>query len=346
MKAMSSMERVLTSLQHKEPDRVPLLLSLTMHGAKMQGVSIQKYFSSPQLMAEAQVRMWKKYESDFLNSFTYSSAEVEAFGGSTIFYEDGPPNSGEPVIQALEDIESLEPPDVQTVKSLMVTIEATRRMKAAVGEEVPILGVTISPFSLPVMQMGFENYFDLLYSDMEHFRSLMKVNTEFQLQYANMLVEAGATAIVYFDPLSSTTIIPRAKFLETGFNIARDAVKRMHGPIVAHFASGRILPIVDKIIEAGFIGVSASVDEDLKILKKLAGGKLTLIGNLNGMEMPNWTAEQIDQNVRSAISDGARGGGFVLCDNHGEIPYQVSDETIQGIADASRKYGKYPLKRT
>jgi uroporphyrinogen decarboxylase len=342
--AMSSMERVLTCLQHKEPDRVPLLLALTMHGAKLQGVSIEKYYSDANLISDAQLRLGKKYGIDFLNSFTYASAEAEAFGSGTIFYEDGPPNSGEPAIQALEDIESLETPDVYDVPSMMVSIEATRKMKEAVGQEIPILGVTMSPFSLPVMQMGFENYFDLIYTERKHFEMLMKVNHEFQLQYANMLLEAGATAIVYFDPLSSTTIIPRDKYIETGFKIAKASVKGTKGPVMAHFASGRIMPIIDKIVESGFLGVSASVDEDLKMLKRLAGQRLTLIGNLNGVEIPHWTWEEVDRNVSKAIQEGAPGGGFVLCDNHGEIPFSVSDDTLQHIADAARKYGQYPIR--
>ena len=42
---MTPMERVLTTLSHKEPDRVPLFLLLTMHGANELGLSIKEYFS-------------------------------------------------------------------------------------------------------------------------------------------------------------------------------------------------------------------------------------------------------------------------------------------------------------
>lgn len=35
---MTSLQRVLTTLGHKEPDRVPLFLLLTMHGAKELGL--------------------------------------------------------------------------------------------------------------------------------------------------------------------------------------------------------------------------------------------------------------------------------------------------------------------
>ncbi len=46
MSEITSMERVLKSLSFQEPDRVPLFLLLTMHGAKELGMTIREYFSS------------------------------------------------------------------------------------------------------------------------------------------------------------------------------------------------------------------------------------------------------------------------------------------------------------
>jgi len=45
MANMTSLQRVLTTLEHKEPDRVPFFLLATMHGAKELGLSIKEYFS-------------------------------------------------------------------------------------------------------------------------------------------------------------------------------------------------------------------------------------------------------------------------------------------------------------
>ena len=38
---MNSMERTLTTLGHREPDRVPLFLLANMHGAKELGLSLR-----------------------------------------------------------------------------------------------------------------------------------------------------------------------------------------------------------------------------------------------------------------------------------------------------------------
>ena len=84
-------------------------------------------------------------------------------------------------------------------------------LKEKIGDEAPIIGVVMSPFSLPVMQMGFDNYFDLIYESPELFKHLMEINEKFCVEWANAQLEAGATAICYFNPLASSTIISREK---------------------------------------------------------------------------------------------------------------------------------------
>ncbi|HWQ07878.1 MAG TPA: uroporphyrinogen decarboxylase family protein, partial [Holophaga sp.] len=97
--AMTSTERVGRALRFQEPDRVPFVLPLTLHGAREAGIPIRDYLRNPRAMAEAQVRMRVRYGHDCFLGFTYSSAELEAFGGETVFFEDGPPNGGAPVIR-------------------------------------------------------------------------------------------------------------------------------------------------------------------------------------------------------------------------------------------------------
>ena len=48
MEKSNSLQRVLTTLGHKEPDKVPLFLLVSMHGAKELGMSIEEYFSKPE----------------------------------------------------------------------------------------------------------------------------------------------------------------------------------------------------------------------------------------------------------------------------------------------------------
>ncbi len=340
---MTSLQRVLTALNHQEPDQVPLFLLLTMHGAKELGMSIKEYFSKAENVAEGQLRMREKYHHDSINALFYASIEIEAWGGEVIFYDDGPANSGRPFIRKAEDIKRLDRPKVEESPCLIKVLKAVRMLKAEVGDDAPVIGLVISPFSLPIMQMGFDRYIELIYEQPELFDQLMKINEEFCVEWANAQVEAGATAICYFDPASSTTIIPRDMYLKTGFKIASRTISRIKGPTATHMASGRCLPIVNDIAQTGTAIIGTSILEDLAQMKSACRGKLTILGNLNGIEMRRWTPKQAEKAVKEAIAKAGAGGGFILSDNHGEIPWQVPDEVLVAISEAVRKWGRYPL---
>lgn len=340
---MTSLQRVLTTLGHQEPDRVPLFLLVTMHGAKELGVSIKDYFSKAKNVVEGQLRLRAKYRHDCIYNFYYAPLEVEAWGGEVIYCDEGPPNSGEPFIRHFQDIKNLEPPQVEKTPCLQRVLKSARMLKEKMGDDIPIIGVVMSPFSLPVMQMGFDKYIELMYEWPDLFDHLMKINEEFCVQWANVQLKAGSTAICYFDPVSSTTISTKEMYRKTGFKVAKRTIARIKGPTATHMASGRCLPIIGDIAQTGTAIIGVSTEENLEELKAACQNKLSILGNLNGIEMRRWSSKQAEERVKKAISQAAIGGGFILSDNHGEIPWQVPDEVLMAISKSVRKWGQYPL---
>lgn len=340
---MNSLERVLTTLNHREPDRVPLFLLFTMHGAKETGLSIEDYFSRGEHVARGQLKLLEKYQHDCLYNFYYAPLEVEAMGGQVIYTDNGPPNTGMPVIRNAKDIEKFVVPDVASCACLEKVLTSARLLKAAVKDDVPIVGVVMSPFSLPVMQMGFDRYIELIYESPDLFWRLMEINEKFCADWANAQLAAGTTAICYFDPVSSPTIIPRELYLKTGFEVARRTIARINGPTATHLASGRTLAIAEDMAATGTAIMGVSSLESLAGIKSVCRKRLTLLGNLNGIEMRRWTPQQAEDAVKEAIAAAGPGGGFILSDNHGEIPFQVPDAVLQAISRAVRRWGKYPL---
>lgn len=343
---MTSLQRVLTALGHSEPDRVPFFLLVTMHGARELGLSIRDYFSRAENVADGQLRMREKYRHDCLYTFFYAPIEVEAWGAEVLFSEDGPPNSGEPLIKNYSAIEKLVPPVVEDSRILRKVLSATEQLKARTGGDVPIIGVVMSPFSLPVMQMGFDHYLNLIHEEPAILEKLMRVNEEFCVSWANSQIRAGATAICYFDPVSSSTIIPRELYRQTGFPVAQRTMARIEAPLAIHFASGRCLPILKDVAATGPAVAGVSSEEDLGELKSAAGGKLSLLGNLNGIAMRHWSRSEAETAVKDAIAKAGPGGGFILSDNHGEIPWQVPEEVLSAISEAVHRWGRYPLRWT
>ncbi len=337
------LQRVVTALSHQEPDRVPFFLLLTTHGARHLGLSIRDYFARPENVAEGQFRMRETYRHDCFYAFHYAAVEVEAFGGEVIYFDDGPPNAGRPILTDPEGVSRLEPPRIEDAACLRKVLSAIEMLKGRAGDSVPIIGVVMSPFSVPVMQMGFEPYLGLLLERRELFEHLMRVNEEFCVRWANAQLDAGAAAICYFDPVSSPTIVPRELYLETGFAVAKRTLARIKGPTVTHLASGRCLPIVDDLAGTGTAGIGVSVSEDLAEVKRACNCRLSVVGNLNGIEMRHWTPAQAEAIVKESLAKAGPGGGFILSDNHGEIPWQVPEQVLLSISEAVHRWGRYPL---
>ena len=345
MRSMTSIERVLSALSFEEPDRVPLFLLVSLHGARELGLSIERYFADPKNVARGQLAMQRRYGHDCLYAFFYGAIEYEAFGGEAVFVDDGPPNSGAPLLRSFEAIRALSPPRVADVPGLTRVLDAIAQMKSEVGDTVPIIGVVMSPFSLPVMQLGFSQYFELLHEARPELDVLMRVNEAFCVEWANAQLAAGATAICYFDPVSSPSMIPVELSRETGFPVATRTIARIQGPVATHFASGLALPVVDDLVASGAKIVGVSAHEDLAALKAASHGRLALLGNLNGIEMRSWDASDAIRNVRAVIDAAGAGGGLLLSDNHGEIPWQVPEEVLEAVSEAVREHGRYPLDR-
>jgi len=340
---MTSMQRVLTTLSHQEPDRVPFFLSLTISGARELGISIKEYFSNPHNVVEGQLRMREKFGHDCLMSFMYSAAEIEAWGGSVTFRDDGPPSADGPLVEHPEQILGLHIPRIEDSPSLRKVLDTIGLLKTSTRDDVPIVAGVVSPFSLPIVQLGFEHYIEILYQRPELFEHLMRLNEEFCVAWANAQFDAGATALGYANPVSSPTIIPPELYHRIGLPVDKHTIARIKGGLAMNLASARVLPVLDDLTQTGVVGIVASVTEDLAEMKARCHGKLTVMGNLNGIEMRHWNTMQTEVAVKEAISKAGPGGGFILSDNHGEIPWQVSDEVLMTVSESVHRWGQYPL---
>ena len=343
MRELTPAERVGTSLRGEEPDRVPWFLLVTLHGARELGLSIQEYFSEGRNVVEGQLRMRARYRHDCLYGFFYAAVETEAWGVPVIYREDGPPNSGEPLVRRVEDILRLERPRIAEQPCLQKVLAALEGLKARSRGEVPVIGVVMSPFSLPVMQLGFERYLDVLHDRRDLLAHLMALNEDFCVEWANAQLAAGADALAYFDPVASPSLVPRELYLATGFETDRRTLSRIRGPAAFHLASARGLDLVDDVARTQAALVTASALEDLGAVKAACGGRLAVLGNLNALEMRRWTPEMVEARVRDAVAKAGPGGRFILGDNHGEIPWQVPESVLEAMAAAVERHGRYPI---
>lgn len=340
--SMTSAERVLATLAGAPTDRVPLFLPLTMHGAVEVGLPLDEYFTSAAAVAEGQLRLRQKYQDDIVYPFFYGAIELEAFGGEVEFYQDGPPNAVGPLLADPHEIMELQAPRVVDSPPLRRVLDTLSLLAAELAGEALIVGVVMSPYSMPVMQLGFAEYLQLLYEQPDLAARLHAVNEAFAVEWANAQLAAGANAIGYFDPLASPTVLPTAMFTATGLPMMARAMAAINGPCAALLASGITTPVIDDLVASSAVILGASSDEDLTAVKRLADGRATVMGNLNGIEMRRWSPQEAAAAATSALIQGAPGGRFILSDTHGEIPIQVPEDVLLAITAAVAEFDPDP----
>lgn len=339
---MNSFQRVITTLSHEEPDMVPVFPFLTLHGSKELGLTIKEYFSDYKNIVEGQKRLYNKFKSDCILGFTYAGKEVEAFGGDVVFFEDGPPNAGEPVIKGLRDIETLQIPAINDCRALQMPLMILKTLSETYKGRVPIIGGVISPLSLPVMLMGFERWLETMFEDPSAAYAFTLKLKDFTIDWANAQFYAGADAIGYFNPFASSEILTREMFLK--FDMSREIVRYIKGPVIFGAVGAAVTSNLDLLSDTGFVGIMVSCRDNIdEIKKRLSSKRVSVVGNLNNVSMIEWTPETMENEVKQCIKQGGKGGGYIVSDQHGEIPYQLSDEVIHSMVESARKWGKYPL---
>lgn len=337
---MNSYERVMTTLSHRETDRVPVFLFLTVHGAKELSLELKEYFSKAEYIVEGQLRMVKRYGHDCVYPFFYGAKEFEAFGGDVVFYRDGPPNTGKPLIQDNNDIDMLKVPRSEESLVLREPLKAIELLAGKVKGQIPIISAVIAPFSLPAMLMGFERWLNLLLFGEEELREkLLRLTRDFCVSWANAQLDAGADAIGFFDPLATSDMLTREQFLRFDFELARETISKIKGPVAYAGAGGRFQHIIDLLPKTGAAAVVISSKDDLGSVKRNVGEKINIFGNLNNIEMVDWTPEKAEEEVKRCIEQGAKGGGYIVADQHGELPYYVEDRVLKRIVDAVGRFG-------
>jgi uroporphyrinogen decarboxylase len=79
-------------------------------------------------------------------------------------------------------------------------------------------------------------------------------------------------------------------------------------------------------------------------LKKRFGDRLTFWGCVDTQHvLPDGTVHDVEDEVKLHFRDMAPGGGFVLAAVHNIQP-DVQPENIVAMAEAARRYGKYPIQ--
>jgi uroporphyrinogen decarboxylase len=344
VKAPTSMERLVAAANGKILDHIPVFCNLLDQGAREMGMSIEDYFSNGENVAEAQLRMLKKFGHDNVWSLFYVGKEAELFGCEKIkFATDGPPNVEDYIIKSYDDIANLKvPDDISTHPAFAETAKCLAILKHEVGGKVPICAYLTASMSLPALLMSMEKWIELLMIGDPAVRDvLLEKCSEFFSKEIEAYRKAGADILVYADPYGSTDIIPMRLFKELSLKwIKRDLEPGGLNGVVYYVGGARLNSVADEVIrEVGISTFYPGPMENIVDSMNIINDRALCAGVINDIKLLDWTPDEVRAEVKRIVQGGLSVGNKLFFGTV-VMPYGIPDENIKAMIEAAKEYGR------
>jgi uroporphyrinogen decarboxylase len=379
---MNHKERVLTALNHEEPDQVPIDL-----GGRQTTFMVEAYeqFKSHlgiyDLPTQMMSHKWQTtyVDEQVLNRFSIdcrhvrpamrSEPELTETDDTKITFVDewgvkrivdaGYASIIEYPLQTatLEDLEAYEWPnpaeifDYSSIRSQALQLHSEGQY-GIVGN----MGSPGNIFEQSWYLRGMPEFFMDLVDNKEFAHALMSKITETRKQNAKQFLgEVGEYLDVF--QLADDLAMQNGPYMSP--DLYREMikpyqielfqfVKSLTSAKLYYHSCGSITRLLDDLMEVGvdiLNPVQVTADGmDTDQLKQRFGKSLSFWGAIDTTDLlPNGTADDVRKGVRKIIHDLAPGGGFVLASVHNLQP-DIPPENILAMFEEASQFGKYPIQ--
>lgn len=323
--------------------RIPVFCNLLDHGARELKMHAKDYFSNGEYVAEAQLRMLKRYGQDNVWSLHYVGKEAELLGCRDIlFADDGVPNVADFVIKSLDDIAKFEvPADITEVPAWQSIADCMRILHSEVGATHPLCAYITASTTLPSILMGMDKWMELFLLGPYDLRDelLCKCSDFFQ-QHIRALRAAGANVLVYSTPFGSPYFVGKDVIRKTVLPwMKRDLQHGGVADVVYYCGMAPFNDVIDLVfdelnIKTHYISPLA----DLAEAKRLINTRGLTCGVIDDIKMIHWTEQQTRAEVKRIIDIGKQGGHFLF--GNGVMPLAVPEANIRTMVDSAIEYGR------
>ena len=364
---MNGCERILTTLSHQEPDRVPLYI----HGINERPIILiarefmeglpppDKTFydmtdGEKITILDALFAVHEKHDIDGFTALEFGHEkrigpeEVEDAWG--VVYQLNPfglPVAKHHPVREKSDLNGFTPPVPQRENLLLLSAARDR-----FGAKKAIFWMMRGTFVLSWRLAGMENLMLKMFDDPEFVHGLAQMTFEYNVQLLDLLVEAGLDVLIIEDDIADKNfpLISPDQFKAFINPYNRRLVELGHekGLKVIRHSDGNLWPLLDTLLDSGYDGLNPLEPQagmDLGRLKAYCGDRLCLLGNIDCIDLlPNGTVGQVETAVQKAIDDAGHGGGLIICSSNSLHPGVNPDNCI-AMFNATKTYGRYPLRQ-
>ena len=358
---MTSNERVLTALNHEEPDRVPIQADFTPEAAKelskylqLQDSTAEAYSGKiselPLVLGHDMLVAWHGIATSY-----YQHEEIEEYtcewGIRWRWVDFGGGRYTEGIKRPLEDetrLSSFSCPD----PAEEWRYDSARNLIRNHGKTHAIVGaMPCTLFEAAWYLRGYDRFLIDLVMNKDFAHELLDKLLDFELVTGTRLAETGVDIIWMGDDFGtqeSLIVSPEIWREFFKFRYARliQAFRAIKPDVkIAYHSDGNIEPLLPEYIEIGVDILNAVQPKavDPAHLKKRFGKNLAYWGTVDIQEvLPFGTPEDVENEVKLRIRTVGPGGGLILGPSHNIQP-DVPLENTLSFYRAVKKYGRYPV---
>ncbi|MFX0187187.1 MAG: uroporphyrinogen decarboxylase family protein [Candidatus Hodarchaeota archaeon] len=357
---MDAQERVLTSVNHEEPDKVPAFES-----AFVNNTIIEHYGCDPRRAGvyKGYYEFSRRVGIDLVLSFVSLYPRTFLKGGKGFIDEYGrimkmePYKDGTQIMayhggsfKTFEDYESFKRPD-PNLKARMDNFLIGKKVQKEMKNEVFSIPATGSLMECTWEGFGLENFSRLL-ARPKQVKKVFDDRGKFTLEMVKILAENDAKMVLLWDDYgfkNGLFMAPRnyRKYIFPWIKRICDAAHKQDCKIMLH-SDGDLLEIFEDIIKCGvdvlnpIEPTTANPEYDIFKLYQKYGDKLTFAGNLSPVMLALGEISEIETYAKRLIRELAPGGGYIFSSGHSINP-AVTVDRFEAMQNIRRDYGTYPI---
>jgi len=353
---MTPLARIQKSARFEEPDRVPILLQIHEHAARIAGLSVQAIATSAVAHVYSQLFALDRYGHDVPCSFVdVYNIEAEALGCSLRYPGETFPEIVERAVKAKADLGHLRMPDPTRDGRMPLVLEVSDMLRERLGDLCGVNVLVTAPFSVAANLRGFEQLIVDIYEDPDFVHRLLEFASEVVIEFGRVLIRHGATSTTVIDAWAAPPLVNLALFDEFVLPYTARVLGALKPPSVSwggiwgysYLADWRAL--TRRLIAAGsgnlrLFGEDIERGVDLTEVKALLTGyRRPMLCCITAQLLRSGPPARIAEKTREYIERAAAGGGFTMY--AAMVPIETPPEHLDAFIAAARTFGTYPIQR-
>jgi uroporphyrinogen decarboxylase len=293
---------------------------------------------NPELCAEVALQPLERFGLDAAILFSDILTVPDAMGLGLSFAEGEGPRFAHP-LRDESAIRALAPPDPSV--ELRYVLDAVRLTRQALGERVPLIGFSGSPFTLACYMIEgsgsdtWRHVKTMLHARPELLHRILDVNARAVSDYLNAQVQAGAQAVMIFDTWGGT--LAHADYEPYSLAYSRRVIHAVKDAPSILFTKGGH-PWLAQMMASGANAIGLDWTSDPREARRLSAGRVALQGNLDPVALFA-SPGAVRAAARHVLDDFGAAPGHIFNLGHGILPATPPD-SVAALVDEVRAHSR------